>query len=93
LYQTNIAETSLTIEDVVFVIDSGKAKEKAYDALTLVSTLQTKSATLNRGRRLVFLKPVFFLVCSWISQASALQRRGRAGRCRPGLCFHLFSQV
>ena len=32
----------MTIEDVVFVIDSGKAKEKAYDPLTSVSTLQTK---------------------------------------------------
>lgn len=29
----------------------------------------------------------------WISRANARQRRGRAGRCRPGLCYHLFSQV
>ncbi|KAK7057017.1 3'-5' RNA helicase ythdc2, partial [Halocaridina rubra] len=28
----------------------------------------------------------------WISQASSLQRRGRAGRCQPGLCYHLFSR-
>jgi ATP-dependent RNA helicase DHX36 len=29
---------------------------------------------------------------SWISQASAKQRRGRAGRCKAGVCFHLFSK-
>jgi HrpA-like RNA helicase len=59
---TNIAETAVTIEDVVFVVDSGRLKEKSYDAHTGVSTLQA----------------------AWISRASAQQRRGRAGRVRPG---------
>ena len=66
---TNIAETSLTIEDVAFVVDSGKAKEKSYDPHLKTSTLQT----------------------AWISQASAKQRKGRAGRTKAGVCFHLFS--
>jgi ATP-dependent RNA helicase DHX29 len=28
---TNIAETSLTIEDVVYVVDCGRHKERRYD--------------------------------------------------------------
>ena len=37
---TNIAETAVTIDDVVFVVDTGRHKEKSYDAYTAVSTLQ-----------------------------------------------------
>ncbi|CAL8076598.1 unnamed protein product [Orchesella dallaii] len=66
---TNIAETSVTIEDIVYVIDSGRAKEKSFNSLTGVSQLKNV----------------------WISKASVNQRRGRAGRCRAGNCYHLFS--
>ncbi|KAI3812291.1 hypothetical protein L1987_16998 [Smallanthus sonchifolius] len=38
---TNIAETSVTIDDVVFVIDSGRVKEKNYDLYNKISTLQS----------------------------------------------------
>ncbi|XP_059443862.1 DExH-box ATP-dependent RNA helicase DExH5, mitochondrial isoform X2 [Corylus avellana] len=65
---TNIAETSITINDVVFVIDCGKAKETSYDALNNTPCL----------------------LPSWISKVSAQQRRGRAGRVRPGECYHLY---
>nr|XP_027064625.1 DExH-box ATP-dependent RNA helicase DExH6-like isoform X1 [Coffea arabica] len=68
---TNIAETALTIDDVVYVIDSGRMKEKSYDPYNNVSTLQS----------------------SWISKASAKQREGRAGRCQPGICYHLYSKL
>ncbi|KAF8108374.1 hypothetical protein N665_0109s0002 [Sinapis alba] len=65
---TNIAETSITINDVAFVIDCGKAKETSYDALNNTPCL----------------------LPSWISKVSAQQRRGRAGRVRPGQCYHLY---
>ena len=67
---TNIAETSLTIEDVVYVVDSGKLKERRYDA--------------GRGMSL--------LVEDFVSRASALQRKGRAGRVRAGHCFGLYTR-
>ncbi|XP_073533333.1 3'-5' RNA helicase YTHDC2 isoform X2 [Phyllobates terribilis] len=71
ILSTNIAETSITVNDVVFVIDSGKVKEKSYDALNHVTMLKMV----------------------WISKASAIQRKGRAGRCRPGVSFRLFSRL
>ena len=67
---TNVAETAVTIEDVVFVINSGRMKEKSFDPYTSVSTLQS----------------------GFTSRASERQRKGRAGRCQPGLCFHLYSR-
>lgn len=67
---TNIAETSITIDDIVYVINSGRLKEKSYDPFTGVSTLQSQ----------------------WHSRASEKQRRGRAGRCRPGQCYNLYSR-
>ncbi|KAM0057252.1 putative RNA helicase [Helianthus debilis subsp. tardiflorus] len=65
---TNMAEASITVNDVVFVVDCGKAKETTYDALNNTPCL----------------------LPSWISQASARQRRGRAGRVQPGECYHLY---
>jgi len=68
---TNIAETSITIDDIVYVIDSGLMKEKSYDPVSKVNTLL----------------PMF------VSRANAVQRKGRAGRCRHGVCFHLMSRT
>uniref|UniRef100_A0A0E0C876 Uncharacterized protein n=1 Tax=Oryza meridionalis TaxID=40149 RepID=A0A0E0C876_9ORYZ len=70
ILSTNIAETAVTIDDVVFVIDSGRMKEKSYDPYNNVSTLHS----------------------SWVSKANARQRQGRAGRCQPGTCYHLYSR-
>ncbi|KAF0692630.1 Aste57867_16306 [Aphanomyces stellatus] len=64
---TNIAETSVTIEDVVYVIDTGKSKQSSV--VNGYTALHTE----------------------WISQANCAQRRGRAGRVAPGVCFHLMT--
>lgn len=66
---TNIAETSVTIDDCVFVIDCGQMKEKRFDPTKNMESLD--------------------LV--WESRANAQQRKGRAGRVRPGICIHLFT--
>eukprot|EP01119_Soliformovum_irregulare_P005784 TRINITY_DN1752_c0_g2_i1.p1 TRINITY_DN1752_c0_g2~~TRINITY_DN1752_c0_g2_i1.p1 ORF type:complete len:419 (-),score=110.75 TRINITY_DN1752_c0_g2_i1:916-2172(-) len=67
---TNIAETSLTIDGIVYVIDPGFAKQKVYNPRIRVESL----------------------LVSPISQASAQQRSGRAGRTRPGKCFRLYTE-
>jgi HrpA-like RNA helicase len=40
ILSTNIAETSVTIEDVAYVIDCGKAKDSSYDVLNTLACLQ-----------------------------------------------------
>ncbi|XP_023766584.1 DExH-box ATP-dependent RNA helicase DExH3 [Lactuca sativa] len=52
---TNMAETSITINDVVYVVDCGKAKETSYDALNntpclLPAWISKASARQRRGR-------------------------------------------
>lgn len=47
---TNIAETAITVDDVVFVVDTGRHKEKSYDAYTAVSTLQARVSWGGEGR-------------------------------------------
>ncbi|CAG2169701.1 unnamed protein product, partial [Oppiella nova] len=49
ILSTNIAETSLTIDDVVFVIDLGKVKEKSFDSLMGISSL--KSVWISQSSR------------------------------------------
>lgn len=67
---TNIAETSITVSGVKFVIDSGLRKVKVWRHLLGLSTLLTTP----------------------ISQASAKQRAGRAGRESEGKAFRLYSE-
>jgi ATP-dependent helicase HrpB len=67
---TNVAETSITIDGVRLVIDSGLARIPRYDP--------------NRG--------INSLLVDRISQASADQRAGRAGRTAPGRCARLWSR-
>jgi ATP-dependent helicase HrpB len=67
---TNIAETSLTIEGIEFVVDSGIEKNAIFHLNRGITHLQTRK----------------------ISQASAVQRAGRAGRLGPGTCYRLWSK-
>lgn len=70
IVSTNIAETSLTIDGIVYVVDTGFSKQKVYNPRIRLESL----------------------LVAPISQASAQQRAGRAGRTRPGKCFRLYTQ-
>jgi ATP-dependent RNA helicase DHX57 len=68
--ELNISKTSITIEDVIYVLDSGKVKETGYDPESGLSVLKEK----------------------WVTRAAARQRRGRAGRTQPGVCYKLYTR-
>ncbi|XP_037320053.2 probable ATP-dependent RNA helicase DHX34 [Pungitius pungitius] len=70
IISTNIAETSVTIDGVRFVVDSGKVKEMSFDPKAKMQRLQE----------------------FWISRASSEQRKGRAGRTGPGVCYRLYAE-
>ena len=67
---TSIAETSLTIEGVRIVVDSGVARVPRYEPDIGLTRLETVRA----------------------SRAAVDQRRGRAGRTEPGLCYRLWDE-
>jgi ATP-dependent helicase HrpB len=67
---TSIAETSLTVEGVRIVIDSGLKRVPRFSPRTGMTRLETTK----------------------VSKASADQRRGRAGRLVPGVCFRLWTE-
>ena len=66
---TNVAETSITIPHITYVVDCGKFKQRTFSESSAVSRFELE----------------------WISQASADQRAGRAGRSGPGHCYRLYS--
>ncbi len=67
---TAVAETSLTIEGVTVVVDSGLMRRPLFFPGTGLTRLQTLP----------------------VSRASADQRRGRAGRTGPGICYRIWSE-
>jgi len=67
---TSIAETSLTIEGVRVVVDSGLSRVPRYEPDVGVTRLETVR----------------------VSRAAADQRRGRAGRIEPGVCYRLWDE-
>lgn len=68
---TAIAQTSLTIEGVRIVIDSGLSRVPRYDPQTGLTRLETVK----------------------VSRATAEQRKGRAGRVEPGICYRLWEEA
>ena len=68
---TTIAETSLTIEGVEAVIDTGLKRVPRFDPAAGMTSLDTVR----------------------VSQASAEQRKGRAGRLGPGRCYRLWPEA
>lgn len=70
IFSTNIAEASVTIDGIVYVVDCGFVKLRAYNPLTGIETLTATP----------------------VSQASATQRAGRAGRTKPGKCYRLYTE-
>lgn len=68
---TSIAETSLTIEGIRVVVDSGRMRVPRFDPVSGLTRLETVR----------------------VSRASADQRRGRAGRLEPGVCYRLGSEA
>jgi ATP-dependent helicase HrpB len=67
---TSIAETSVTIEGVRVVVDSGLARVPRYEPDVGLTRLETVR----------------------VSRAAADQRRGRAGRTEPGICYRLWDE-
>jgi ATP-dependent helicase HrpB len=67
---TSIAETSLTIEGVRIVVDSGLSRVPRYEPDIALTRLETVRA----------------------SRAAVDQRRGRAGRIEPGVCYRLWDE-
>ncbi|MBY6062444.1 ATP-dependent RNA helicase HrpA [Microbacterium esteraromaticum] len=67
---TNVAETSLTVPGIKYVIDTGTARISRYSARSKVQRLPIEA----------------------VSQASANQRSGRAGRTSSGIAIRLYSE-
>lgn len=67
---TNVAETSLTVPGIRYVVDTGTARISRYSARSKIQRLPIEA----------------------VSQASAQQRAGRAGRTAPGVAIRLYSE-
>lgn len=66
---TNVAESSLTIDGIVYVIDSGLELNVKFNPDTNTNIMKK----------------------NFITEAQMTQRKGRAGRTKAGVCFHLYT--
>jgi len=67
---TNVAESSLTVDGIIYVIDNGYSYESSFFPKENASSLIEEK----------------------ISKAAANQRKGRAGRTQPGVCYRLYTE-
>jgi ATP-dependent RNA helicase DHX33 len=88
---TNIAETSITIPGLRYVIDTGKQKEKRHLARIAGSGEHLRQLSSNVSE----LPSAGFdtLLTTDITKSSAMQRAGRAGREGHGYCFRLYTEA
>lgn len=113
--QTNIAETSITVNDILYVIDSGSSRlhstraaqppiALAYCSFFFLSVFGFFPPSFScffffflsgRMKQTEYDadKKMSSLVETFVSQAAANQRKGRAGRVSEGTCYRLFSSV
>lgn len=92
---TNVAETSLTIPNIKYVVDTGRVKEVSQPILEapLREVRQDADSASHSQRQYNHASGVQSFQVGWISKASAAQRAGRAGRTGPGHCYRLFSSA
>ena len=95
ILSTNIAETSVTIDGLRFIIDSGKVKEMTYDPTTKLHRLKEvsiskASAEQRKGRKNFW---VIFLTNEPACEFYGILGVSGAGRTGPGVCFRLYSEA
>lgn len=105
ILSTNIAESGVTIDDVGVVIDTGRSKEKTYARRAKRFVPRTMSdgydnyvyedSTKKEDNAMGTVEAhsrYTYLANTYASRANCVQRRGRVGRTRPGICIRLYSR-
>ncbi|XP_066057871.1 ATP-dependent RNA helicase DHX33 isoform X4 [Chamaea fasciata] len=84
ILSTNIAETSITIAGIKFVVDTGMVKAKKYSPGEEFRGGTQPRLDLETGLEVLAVQQV--------SKAQAWQRTGRAGRQESGICYRLYTE-